>query len=282
MTGPVIKIIADSVCDVPRDLAARLDITLIPTVVNIGAQSYLDDDVQLPRSEFFRLMPTLKALPTTSACPLGLTRDMIAARAAEADHLILLAAPAHLSAIYNNFRLAAEEYAPGRYTLIDSGQVTMGAGILVLAAAEMAAEGASIEAITARIQAMQPRIYVYGALSTLDNLRKSGRVSWATAMAGRILDIKPVVSLSQGDVRSMGNIRTFKRALSFLIDLARERAPLERLAVMHTANLAGAMTVRDALADLFPPDETLIVEANPSLGTHVGAQAVGVALVTKA
>ena len=282
MTGPVIKIIADSVCDVPRDVAARLDITLIPTVVNIGARSYLDDDVQITRAEFFRLLPTLRELPTTSACPLGLTRDMIAARAAEADHLILLAAPAHLSAIYNNFRVAAEEFAPGRHSLIDTGQVTMGAGFLVLAAAELAAHGADAATIVAHVQAMQPHIFVYGALSTLENVRKSGRVGWATAMAGRILDIKPVVSLKQGDVRSMGNIRTFKRALSFLIDLARERAPLDRLAVMHTANLEGAYTVRDALADVFPPEDVLIVEANPSLGTHVGAQAVGVALVSKA
>ncbi len=276
-----IKVVADSVCDVPRDLATHLGITLIPTVVTIGNQSYLDDDIQLTRDEFYRRLPTLNPLPTTSACPLGLTRDMVAAAAAEARHLILIAAPAHLSSIYNNFRLAAEEFAPGRYTLIDSGQLTMGAGFLVLEAAEAAAAGASVEDIVARLQALQSRIHIYAALNTLDNLLKSGRVGWATAMAGRILGIKPVLSLRQGVVESLANIRTFRRATDYLIDLAMQHTPLERLAILHTDHLAAANELKSVFAPVFPLDQILVVNVNPSLGTHVGAKGLGVALITR-
>lgn len=281
MAAPVIKVIADSVCDVPPDLAAALDITLIPAVVNIGDESFLDDGVQITREAFYQQLPTMQTLPTTSACPLGITQKVVAAKAAEADHLILIAAPAHLSSIYNNFRLAAEEHAPGRYTLIDSGQLTMGAGIQVLAAAEAAAAGASVDDITRMVEDMQPRVHVFGALSTMENLRKSGRVGWAAAMAGRILQIKPVIALTEGDVTSIANIRTFKRATDRLIALAEQHMPLERLAVLHTGRREDAHALRDALAAFALPEEDMpIVNVNPALGTHVGAQALGLALVT--
>lgn len=275
-----IRIVADSVCDVPPELARALDVTLIPAVVNIGGRSYLDDGVELTRERFYEMLPGLAELPTTAACPLGLCREMIAQQVQHADHLILISAPARLSAIYNNFRIAAEETAPGRYTLIDSGQVTMGAGFQVVAAAEMARAGHSVPEIVARLDAIRPRVHVFGALNTLENLYKSGRVGWVTALAGRLLQIKPVVELTEGDVRSRDNVRTFRRAFARLETLAHDFAPFERLAVLHTHNPAGAEQLKAALADLFPLDEMVVVNVNPPLGTHVGAQALGLAMVT--
>lgn len=279
MTG-TIRVVADSVCDVPPAMARSLGITLIPAVVNIGEQSYLDDGVQLTREQFYTMLPGLAALPTTAACPLGLCREVIGAQAQQADHLILISAPAHLSGIYNNFRIAAEELAPGRYTLIDSGQVTMGAGFQVLAAAEMARAGRSAPEIAARLADIRPRVHVFGALNTLENLYKSGRVGWVTALAGRLLQIKPVVELTEGNVRSRDNVRTFRRAFARLEALAQEYAPFEQLAVLHTHNPAGAQQLQAALAGLFPVDKMVVVNVNPPLGTHVGAQALGLAMVS--
>ncbi|MBN2469413.1 MAG: DegV family protein [Anaerolineae bacterium] len=278
--SPVIRVVADSVCDIPRELAETLEITLIPAVVNIGDRTYLDDGIELTREQFYAMMPDLDALPTTAACPLGLCREMIAKQARQADHVILISAPAHLSAIYNNFRIAAEEFAPGRYTLIDSGQLTMGAGFQVLAAAEMARDGHSISEITARLDDIRPRVHVFGALNTLENLYKSGRVGWAAALAGRLLQIKPLVELTEGNVRSRDNVRTFKRAFRRLEALAHDYAPFEQLAILHTNNLAGAQQLQAALAELFPMNQMVVVNVNPPLGTHVGAQALGLAMVT--
>jgi DegV family protein with EDD domain len=276
-----IKVIVDTVCDIPPDVAAALDITLIPTVVNIGAKGYLDDGKELPRDEFYELLPTLSALPTTSACPLGLTREVIAQMATEADHLVLVSAPALLSGIYNNFRIAAEELVPGRYTLIDSGQITMGEGFQAIAAAEMAAQGAGVQEIVDALASVRARTRVFAVLDTLENLRKSGRVNWATAMAGRLLRIKPVIELTDGVVKSIGNIRTFKRATDNLVELAVKHTPFERLAVLHTNFFDGAVALRDELSAVFPLEETLIVNVNPSVGTHVGAHGLGLTLVMR-
>ncbi len=275
-----IRVVADSVCDIPPELVAALDITLIPAVVTIGERSYLDDGVELTREQFYTMLPRLADLPTTSACPLGLCREVIAEQGQRAEHLILISAPAHLSAIHNNFRIAAEEILPGRYTLIDSGQVTMGAGFQVLAAAEMARAGHSVAEIVARLDDIRPRVHVFGALNTLENLYRSGRVGWVTALAGRLLQIKPVVELTEGNVKSRDNVRTFRRAFARLESLAQEHAPFERLAVLHTHNPSGAQDLKAALADLFPMDEMVVVNVNPPLGTHVGAQALGLAMVT--
>ncbi|GAB4576140.1 MAG: DegV family protein [Anaerolineae bacterium] len=274
-----IRVLADSVCDVPPELARAWDITLIPAQVTIDRQTFLDDGVQITREQFYTMLPDLDPLPTTAACPLGLCRDLIAARAQEADHLILIAAPAHLSAIYNNFRLAAEEVCPGRYTLIDSGQVTMGAGFQVLAAAEMARAGRTVGEIVAALDHMRKRTHVFGALNTLENLHKSGRVGWVAAVAGRLLRIKPLVELTEGRVTSLDNVRTFRRAFERLVQLGHDLAPFERLAVLHTHNLEMAQALREALAPIFPADEMLMVHVNPTLGVHVGANALGLAMV---
>lgn len=277
----VIKVVTDSTCDLPREWVEQWDITVIPTLLQIDGQSLLDDGVQISREEYYRRLPAMKQLPTTSACPLGLSRDLIARAKAGADHLILLTPPASLSAIHNNFRLAADEMAPGAYTLIDSGQTSMGLGWIALGAAQAARTGASLETIRQRIDSLKRRTHVYAALSTLENLRRSGRVNWLIAMAGTLLQIKPLIRLYQGDVSLVERIRTFRRATERLIQLGKAHAPLERLAVLHTNNLEDAHVVLNALSAVFPPEQVVIRNVNPVLGTHVGASGVGIALVTQ-
>ncbi|MFC1959340.1 DegV family protein [Chloroflexota bacterium] len=275
------KLITDSSSDIPAELVGRYDITIVPNVVNIGNKSYLDDGKEITREDFYEQMPAMSELPKTAACPLGLTRELVAAKAAEADHLILVAVSPKLSSIYNNFRLAAEEFSPGRYTLIDSGQTTMGEGFQVIQAAEMAEEGASLDAIVAALDSLRKRTQIFAVLNTLENLRKSGRVGWATATAGRLLQLKPMIELSQGDVSSIGNIRTFKRAAAKLLETGLSYGPLDRLAVMHTNNPEAAEKLRQGLASVYPLDKIPMMNVNPGLGVHVGAQALGIALTTK-
>jgi DegV family protein with EDD domain len=251
-------------------------------LVTIDGHSYLVDDEQITCDEFYRLLPKLTQLPTTSACPLGVTQEILSRQAVGADHLILITAPKHLSAIYNNFRIAAEEIVPGRYTLIDSGQITLGAGFQVIAAAEAVARGATVEDVVAELDAMRRRVHIFAVLNTLENLRRSGRVNWATAMAGTLFQIKPVLELTNGDIMSVANIRSFKRATSRLREMVLEYAPLERLAILHTDLLDGAQAFRDSLADIYPTSDVLIINVNPSIGTHVGAKGLGVALVSQA
>jgi len=111
-------------------------------------------------------------------------------------------------------------------------------------------------------------------------LRRSGRVGWATANVGALLQIKPVVEVVEGDVNAIARVRTFNRAIDKLAVLVRERAPLEKLAVLHVNNPEASSILLDRLSDIAPPD-TMTGLIGPTLGTHIGPGAIGAATVRK-
>jgi DegV family protein with EDD domain len=278
---PRILVMTDSTCDLPSEWVRRFDVRVVPTYVHFGTESLADDGVQLTRSEFYRRLPLSPITPTTAAPPPGQTREVMQQALVDADHVVALTAPAKLSGIYNTFRLAAEQTDPARVTLIDSGMVSMGMGWQVVIAAEMAQAGASPAEIERENRTIQPCTDVWAALDTAEYLRRSGRVSWAAALVGNLFQIKPIIRLHDSVVSSVTRVRTAHRAFETMVNLARDAAPLDRLAVMHTSNLEGAHRLLDALSDIHPPTETVIVEATPVLGVHVGPNGLGLGVVRK-
>ncbi|MBN1202617.1 MAG: DegV family protein [Anaerolineae bacterium] len=278
---PRILIMTDSTCDLPAEWVRQYDIRVVPTYVQFDLESLADDGVELVRADFYRRLVSVSTLPTTSAPPLGQTIEVMTQALKDADHVIALPVSSLLSAIYNIFRLATERTDPSRVTLIDSRMVSMGLGWEVVIAAEMAQAGASPQEIEAAMLDLQPRISLWAALDTLKYLRRSGRVGWAAAMLGDLFDIKPVVSVSGGEVLSQSRVRTSKRAFQTLVDLARQHAPIERLAVLHTQYLDGARQLFDALADIHPNTAVAIVDVTPVIGVHVGPNGLGLAVVRR-
>lgn len=277
---PRILVMADSTCDIPADWVREHDIRLVPTYVHFGQESLADDGVQLTREAFYRRLNARVALPTTAAPPLGQVIEVLARALRDADQVIAICAPAALSGIFNTFRLAAEQTAPARVTVIDSQMTTMGLGWQVMEAVRMAEQGAIPAEIAARLVALQPRTDVYAALDTFEFLRRSGRVGWATAFIGSFLQVKPLIRLHLSVVSSQGRVRTRERAFSALVDFARQAAPLEQLAILHTANPDGATKLSAALANLHPPERPVpIVEVTPVLGVHVGPNGLGIAII---
>jgi DegV family protein with EDD domain len=278
-----ILFMADSTCDVPSEWLRRFDIRIVPTYVQFGQDSLADDGVELTRTDFYRKLASSPVLPTTSAPPLGKAVEVLQQALADADHVVALTAPANLSAIYNIFRLAAEQFDPDRVTLIDGRMVTMGLGWQVIIGVEMAQAGAGPAEIKAALVALQPRTDVWAALDTMEYLRRSGRVSWATAVVGDLFRIKPIIRLHDGVVSSVTRARTSGRAFVSLVDLAHEAAPFDRLAILHTQNLDGARKLADTLTDVRPTGDTsfAIVEATPVLGVHVGPNGLGLGVVRK-
>ncbi|MBN2303548.1 MAG: DegV family protein [Anaerolineae bacterium] len=274
-----ILVVVDSTCDLPAEIIQQYDIRIIPTYVQFGLESLADDGEQLTRETFYARLPTASPLPTSSAPPLGQSIEIMEQALADADHVIALTAPAKLSGVYNVFRLAVERTDPQRVTLIDGQQLSMGLGWQALIAAEMTEEGYDPAAIRDALIAMQPRIHVWAALDTLEYVRRSGRVGWASAIVGEFLRIKPIIHLYMSDVRNAMRVRTSQRAFQALIDLARNAAPFDRLAVMHTCNPDGAKRLADALRDLHPDFRLITVEATPVLGVHVGPNGLGLGVV---
>ena len=277
MTSSRIGIAADSVCDLPADLADALDIHVIPTYVNIDGNSIPDDGVSLNRERFFRDLPLMRGLPTTAAPSPGDAEAFYRAILdGGASHVVSIHVPEKLSGTLNAMRLGAEAVGRDKVTLVDSLQLTFGIGFQAWAAAELAAAGAALDTILEAIERVRLHTRVYAIIDTMDYLRRSGRVNALVASIGGILKIKPIVSVSDGDVSSIARLRTWSRAERRLASLTRDQTPLERLAVLHIANRSGAESFLEGIRDMAPSD-TLIIETTPTLGAHIGPGSIGVA-----
>ena len=286
MTSSRVRIAADSVCDLPEEIVAALGIRIIPTYVNIGRESIPDDGVSLDREQFYRQLSTMKTQPTTAAPSPGdaetFFRSIIDDRA---QHIVSIHVPEKLSGTLNAMRLGAEALGAealgaDKVTLVDSGQLTLGIGFQVWAAAELAAQDAELGSILNVIERVRRHSRVYAIIDTMEYLRRSGRVNALVASLGGLLRIKPIVSVGDGEVSSIARLRTWKRAEHRLRELTLAQAPLDRLAVLHIANRAGAEKFLDSIRDIAPSD-TLVIETTPTLGTHIGPGSIGVATLNK-
>ncbi len=172
-----IKIVTDSNCDLPADLVARYGITVVPLYINIGKKSYLDG-VEMPHEQFYDGLPHFESHPTTSVAGPGQLVQVYEQLAhAGATEIISIHIGSALSAMVGAARLAAQETESVPVTVLDSGQLTLGTGLLALTAAKAAAEGRPLNDIIAALEDQAPRTHCIGALDTLEYLRRSGRLS---------------------------------------------------------------------------------------------------------
>lgn len=276
----MIAIVTDSVSDLPSEFAQEAGVEVIPAYINIGKESLLDG-IDISRQEFYRLLPTIPELPTTSAPPPGSFQEKYEALLNKASHIVSIHTASTLSGIYNAAYLAAEVVDPVRIHVIDSGQISMGLGWVVHAAAGAARAGATLEGVLHSVQNTLKRVRVYALLNTLEYLARSGRVSIVQLGLSTLLNIKPFVEVREGTISSLGRIRTWSRAATALAEQVHALGPIEKLAVMHTNHASYAWEFMERLKDLLRPQETLIVDATTVLGVHTGPQAVGIAAVLR-
>lgn len=281
MASKRIRITADSVCDLPPQIALELDIGIIATYVSIDGKSMADDGESLVRQDFYERLPSFQTQPTTAApSPGDAERFYRSVLAAGADHIISIHVPQKLSGVLNAMRLGAEAVAKHKITLIDSLQLTFGIGLQVWAAAEFARQTEDVDDILGIIEQVRQHTRVYAIIDTLEYLKRSGRVNSLVANVGSLLKIKPIVSVRDGDISLVARRRTWSRAEARLRALIRGQAPLDRLAILHTANQSGAEKFLDSISDLAPAN-TLIIEVTPTLGAHIGPGSIGAAALSK-
>lgn len=275
MTSKRVQIAADSVCDLPDEILSDLNIKIIPTYVNLDGKSVPDDGVALKREDFYKQLPSMTSQPTTAAPSPGDAEVFFRKLLQDADHVISFHVPAKLSGVYNAMRLGAEAVDASKVTLVDSLQLTMGIGMQVWVAAELAQQGKDVEHILQAVERVRLNTRLYAIIDTLEYMKRSGRVNALIAGVGTFLKIKPIVTVWDGDISSHARVRTWSRAEEKLRELTHEQAPLDRLAILHIANRDGAEQYLDSIQDI-APEKTIIMEVTPTLGTHIGPGSVGV------
>jgi DegV family protein with EDD domain len=270
-----IRIVTDSSCDLPQAMVGDFDITIVPMYINIGTESYLDG-VTMSRKEFYEGLPHFAHHPMTSAPGPGAFIETFDRLAAEgATEILAIHMAGSLSAMVNSARLAAEEWDKLPVTVFDSGNLTLGTGLQVVAAAEAAAEGRTMDEIVTLLEDQASRTYCFAALDTVEFLRRSGRLTRFQSSLASVLRIKPLLKMNSGQF-DMERIRTRKAALARVIELLRGLGPLEELALVHTHAPEEAEALGREARDLAPDGAlSLSAEVTPVIGTHIGPGAVG-------
>jgi len=270
-----VKIVTDSNCDLPADLIDRYGITVVPLYINIGKKSYLDG-VEMTHEQFYEGLPHFESHPTTSVPGPGqLVRVYEELAQAGATEIVSIHIGGALSAMVAVARLAAEEVKSVPVTVFDSGQLTLGTGLLAVTAARAAVEGQPLSDIMAALEDQASRTHCIAALDTLEYLRRSGRLSRFQSSLGSVLQIKPILRMHSGEF-DMERVRTRNGASARLLELLTPLAPFEKLTLVHTHALDKAQLLRQKASHLFPDDkEPMVAEVTPLIGTHIGPGAAG-------
>ena len=271
-----IHVVTDSSCDLPDDVVNELGITIVPLSIRFGDEEFVDRE-ELSTEEFWTKCQASETLPETAAPSPGAFEAAYRSAADNgASGVVAILLSGDLSATIEAARAGAravEDVIP--VSVIDSRTVTLGLGTLVVMAAEQARDGSDLDTITELVSAAAARTQVHGALDTLENLKKGGRIGAAGSLLGSLLSIKPLIEVRDGVVEPAGKQRTRGKALSHLVGIVRDNADrIDRLAVLHAA-----CDDVDVLVDQLAPlvqSEILVGQVGPVVGTHAGLGTIGV------
>jgi DegV family protein with EDD domain len=273
-------VVTDSACDLNDETLTELGIGLVPLRIRFGDEELIDRE-ELSTKEFWSRCTSSAELPATAAPSPGQFQTAFEAMAAEgADGVVCVNLSSRMSATIESARQAAralEGRVPVR--VVDSMSVTLGLGLIVTEAAKSAQAGAGPDQVVEAAERAAAGMKLFGAIDTLENLKKGGRIGGARALLGSMLSIKPVVEVRDGVVEEESKQRTRGRSLRYLADKVRAAGPVSRLAVFA----ADAPDLDDfiALLDGISPTEGSILygDVGPVIGTHAGPGAIGVAWI---
>jgi DegV family protein with EDD domain len=283
MSIPSVRIVVDSTADIPPALAAELGIIVVPLTVRFGTEVFRDG-VEITPAQFMQRLTTSTEMPTTAQPPPGeftaAYRPLIEGGAS----VISLHISADLSGTYNSASLAAREISEGggRIDVVDTRTATMAHGLLAIEAARAARAGADHEAVLAGIRDQMQRVHLVVLLDTLEFLQRGGRIGRARAAIGSLLSIKPLITVADGVVTPLEQVRTRQKAITRVVERARALADREvtRLAVLYTADAASGEGLATSLSTLVPREQMIVTEAGPVIATYVGPGALAFAALT--
>jgi len=270
-----VRIVTDSACDLRGDEVDKLNIEVVPLSIRFGDDEYTDRE-ELDVSEFYRLLAESDALPETAAPSPGRFAQAFQRHLdAGATAIVCINLSSAISATMQSAITAAGEFEAD-IRIVDSKSITAGQGSIVLGAARLAATGASADEVVATAESMSERTHVFGALDTLENLQKGGRIGNAQALLGSMLSIKPIIDISSGAVEEAGKQRTRKKSLTWLRDKLGDFDAIENLAIMH-GEAPDVEQFVALLSEVTDVSNARVEKIGPVVGTHGGPRVLGYA-----
>jgi DegV family protein with EDD domain len=274
-----VKVITDSVADIPAEVIAELGISVIPVLVRFGEETYRDG-IDMTTDQFFERLVNTKVMPTTSVPSLDIFARTYARLAEETGEILVIMLSSKLSGIYNAALQSADLIESDcRIEVVDSGCAVMAQGFVVIRAARAALEGASLDEILEIVHRDLPRVEILAAFDTLEYLHRGGRIGKAAALMGSMLKINPLVALRDGVVEPAGRARSRTKAIDMLYDFAAGYSHIEELAVEGGNCPEDVDNLVERLGAIFPKERIYRSRTTPVIGAHTGPGLILVAVL---
>jgi DegV family protein with EDD domain len=276
-------IVTDTTACVPVETARDLDIEIVPVVYIFGKETYRDG-IDMTTGQFYEKLKTVQQLPTTSGALTIPYLDAFTRAAQKGDQILCINLSVKLSSMFKSASLAAEmakEKLPGiKLEVIDTGTAAGAQGLIVLAAARAAKNGAQLPEVVEIVRNLMGKAHMIAVLDTLKYLVKGGRAPRAAAIAAGVMQIKPIIGVEDGVAKPVENVLTMRKAMSRLLAIVEQRRdkslPLH-IVVMHAGALEKGRKLLEMVKQRFNPVETGLWEFTPVMGVHTGPGLVSVA-----
>ncbi len=271
----MIRIVTDSSCDLPERLIEQHRIAVVPLTIRFGPEEFVDRE-ELTNKDFWERLTTGVATPETAAPSVG-RFDSVFRRLAEegASGIVTICISSEISATHQSAVLAAEAFDAVPVRVIDSRLVSAALGLAVIEASEAAARAATIDGVAVAAEDACAATRLFATLDTLEYLQRGGRIGSAAAFFGGLLDLKPLISFTDGAVAAAGRVRTRRKAVGAVVEhLAEVAGNITALGVIHSdpPDLDSFVERVTAVAGREP----IMSRLGPVVGTHAGPGAAGV------
>ena len=220
-----VKIISDSACDISQSEAKELDITVLPLKTVIDGEEYLDG-VTITTEEFYEKLETCKALPSTSQISPAEFEDALRPAVENGDEVVVITIAGKLSGTLQSATIAAADF-PGNVWVVDSESVTIGQRILIMYAVSLRDAGLSAREIAEQLNRIKSRVRLLARVDTLEYLVRGGRLSKTAGFAGAVLNIKPVLSVEEGEVKVLGKARGSRQSNNMLTEFIEKKGGID-------------------------------------------------------
>lgn len=277
-----VQVVVDSTADIPPERARELGISVVPLSVLFGDEAFRDG-IDLTGAEFYAKLQTSPVMPTTSAPAPGLFEEAYRnAIASGATGILQIDIGSTLSATYSVAKQVAEMVSAETHVpieVIDSRTVSAGFGMPAEIVAGEARQGASLADLKAHAESLLSRVRLFATLDTLEFLQRGGRIGRAQAIAGTLLNLKPILQVRDGEVLPLERVRTRGKALERIGQLVEQLGPLQGLAIVGTDDES-----RKLLAETmrrFWSGPIAFSDLGPVVGTHAGPGAAGAIAITR-
>jgi DegV family protein with EDD domain len=274
-----VKIVTDSLGDIPSEIAEELGITIIPINVIFGNISYRDG-ADLTTEQFYDKLAHSKISPTTIVPPLGVFVDTFVKLAEESEEIVVITNSHKLSASYEAaVQAKVQMKRKCQVEVIDSLAAVMAQGLIVIAAAKAANAGASLKEVVDVTDNNIPRADVRMAFDTLEYLRRGGRIGKARTFLGTVLKVSPILGLRNGEVYPFAREHSRPKAIDYLYNFVTSFSHIDEMAVEDATTPDEADELAERLAGKFPEQRIYRAKVSPVVGAHVGPRVLGVAVL---